>query len=53
MPNFNKGLYIEKSINSVINQTFKDWHLFIVDDNSTDDSKKILEKFEKKKKIFL
>ena len=43
MPNFNKGLYIEKSINSVINQTFKDWHLFIVDDNSTDDSGIILQ----------
>ena len=36
MPNYNKGTFLEKAINSVINQTFKKWHLYIIDDNSND-----------------
>ena len=45
MPNFNKSNYLEKAINSVIDQTFKSWHLYIIDDNSNDISKKIIDKF--------
>ena len=45
MPNFNKGNFLEKAINSVINQTFKRWHLYIIDDNSNDISKIIIDKF--------
>ena len=35
MPTYNCAEYIEDSINSVINQTFTDWELIIVDDCST------------------
>lgn len=35
---YNNGRYIESSISSVINQSFKDWEMIIVDDCSTDDS---------------
>jgi len=51
VPNFNKGKYIEKCILSIINQTFKDWHLIFVDDASSDNSKNILKKFSTNKKI--
>ena len=51
MPNYNKGQFIVEAINSVIKQTYKNWRLFIIDDNSTDESKKKLRKYEKKKKI--
>ena len=38
MANYNNGKYIQKAIESVINQTFYDWELLIMDDGSKDDS---------------
>lgn len=51
VPNYNKGEFLEKAIHSVLNQTFTQWRLILIDDNSKDGSIKILKKFEKKKKI--
>ena len=51
IPNYNKGMYLSAAINSVINQTYKNWKLYIIDDNSYDDSKKILKRYKKKEKI--
>ncbi|ASJ01666.1 glycosyltransferase family 2 protein [Thermococcus gorgonarius] len=45
MPNKNKGKWLEKSINSVLNQTYDDWELIIIDDYSTDNSKEIIRRF--------
>ena len=36
--NKNYSDFLEKSINSVLKQNFKDFELIIVDDGSTDDS---------------
>jgi len=47
-PNFNKADYISKCIYSVINQTFKDWELIIVDDASTDKSLLMVNRIIKK-----
>lgn len=38
IPNYNNGEWIEKCINSVLNQTYQDFHIVVVDDVSTDDS---------------
>ena len=46
LPNYNKETYLEETINSVLKQTYKDWQLFIVDDCSTDNSRKILKKYQ-------
>ena len=45
LPNYNKFHFIEEAINSVFNQTFKSWHMYIIDDHSTDDSWLIIKKF--------
>ena len=51
MPNFNKGKYLNKAINSVLNQSYKNWKLYIIDDFSNDNSSDILKKIKKMKKI--
>lgn len=45
MPVFNDVLFIEKSIKSVLSQTFTDFILIISDDGSTDGSQQICEKY--------
>ena len=42
MPTYNCGAYIADSIRSVIAQTVTDWELQIVDDCSTDDTRRIV-----------
>lgn len=45
MPNYNSDMYIKKTIDSVLAQTYKNWELIIVDDCSTDNSLKIVNSF--------
>ena len=44
MPTYNRGNVIEKAIDSVINQTYSNWELFIVDDASTDNTIEVVNK---------
>lgn len=48
MPVYNAGLFLNNSISSVFNQTYNDWELIIVDDNSTDNSYSIAKSFSEK-----
>ena len=47
--NKNYGKYLENAIKSVIKQTYNKKELIIIDDASTDNSKKIIKKYEEKK----
>ncbi len=47
LPTYNGQKYIKKSIESVIEQTFQDWELIIVDDCSTDDTFNIVSEYQK------
>ena len=49
--NYNYGNFIKKAIKSVLNQSFKDFELIIIDDGSKDKSIKIIKEFENKKNI--
>lgn len=45
MANYNAGRFIGQAIESVINQTYKNWELIIVDDKSQDNSIDIIDKY--------
>ncbi len=45
MANYNNAKYIEAAVESVVNQTFAEWELVIIDDASTDDSVQRVERF--------
>ena len=47
-PVYNVEKYLEKNIESILEQTFKDYEFIIVNDGSTDTSGEIAEKYEKK-----
>ena len=40
MPSYNTAQYIEKTIESVMEQTYTNWELIIVDDCSSDNTEK-------------
>ena len=45
MPSYNTAKFIGKSINSVLNQTYTNWELIIVDDCSTDNTDEVVASF--------
>ncbi|MFV0363047.1 MAG: glycosyltransferase family 2 protein [Suipraeoptans sp.] len=46
VPIFNTDKYLERCIKSIINQSYKEWELILVDDGSTDDSAAICKTYE-------
>ena len=40
---YNSGKYLSGTVDSIINQTYKNWHIIIVDDGSTDNTNDIIE----------
>ena len=51
IPNYNHERFLAKRLNSVLDQSFKDFEIIILDDCSTDDSKKVIEKFRSNEKV--
>ena len=48
IPTYNRQKLLARAIESVLNQTFKDFELFIVDDGSTDNTKEVVREFQKR-----
>ncbi|WP_407926414.1 glycosyltransferase family 2 protein [Aquibacillus kalidii] len=47
-PSYNSARFIGETIKSVLNQSYSNWEMIIVDDCSSDDTVKIVEKYSKK-----
>lgn len=50
VPVYNAEKYIDRCLQSIIHQSFKDWELIIINDGSTDKSSEICEHFAKQDK---
>lgn len=44
--NYNNAFYLQESIDSVLEQTYTNWEVILVDDKSTDDSQLIYDKYK-------
>lgn len=51
MPTYNRAHTIQNSINSILDQTYTNWELLIIDDGSIDNTKEIIQPFLKDKRI--
>jgi glycosyltransferase involved in cell wall biosynthesis len=49
MPVYNGEKYLREAIDSILNQTFTDFELLIINDGSTDESQKIIESYNDKR----
>lgn len=47
IPCYNMEQYIHKCLDSIFNQTFKNYNIIIIDDSSTDNTFKIIKEYEK------
>ena len=52
IPNYNYARYLKERIDSVLNQTFQDFEIIILDDASTDESLKIINEYSTHPRIY-
>lgn len=48
IPTYNRAAVLQRAIESVINQTYKNWELIIVDDGGIDNTKEVVSNFQSK-----
>lgn len=48
MPVYNKEMYLDKTLQCILNQSYKNFEVIIVNDGSTDNTKKICDEYAKK-----
>ena len=51
IPNYNHASFLKQRIDSVLNQTFVDFEIIILDDCSTDNSREVIETYRENRKI--
>lgn len=51
IPNYNHAPFLKQRIDSVLNQTYKDFEVILLDDCSTDNSKEIIEEYAAHPKV--
>ena len=45
LPTFNRAEYLPRALKSVINQTYKNWEILIVDDGSEDETLNLVKNY--------
>lgn len=53
VPVFNVGKYLDKCLKSLVEQTYKNIEIIVIDDCSKDDSLEIARRYEKKIKMIM
>jgi glycosyltransferase involved in cell wall biosynthesis len=47
VPNYNNGLWIRDCLNSILEQTYKNIEIVVIDDHSTDNSREVIKDYQK------
>jgi len=50
LPTYNRDCLIDRAIRSILNQTYKNFELIVIDDGSTDNTEKVVKEFREKDK---
>ncbi|HXF12356.1 MAG TPA: glycosyltransferase [Terriglobales bacterium] len=53
VPNYNHARYLPKRIETILRQTYQDFELILLDDCSTDDSRRVLSRYEDNPRVRL
>ena len=51
VPNYNHAPYLKRRIDSILNQTYQDFELILLDDCSTDNSAEVLNEYASNPKV--
>jgi Glycosyltransferases involved in cell wall biogenesis len=51
IPNFNHAAFLKQRIESVLNQTFQDFEMIVIDDCSADESREVIEAYRNHPKV--
>ena len=46
IPTYNRAHFLKKALNSIINQTFRNWEAIVIDSYSKDETQAVVKKFE-------
>ena len=53
MPVYNGAKYLEAAIDSILNQSFKEWELIIINDGSTDNTEALIKNYTDERIVYL